>query len=228
VGSILKIVPVDEFDLDYFESAIENVEQFEIDGEVIPSDERIAIDKLAIAALKRGLAALTPAQKKRSRWATHAEVRKAVKAAAASQGFDFEGGPGRSNFWQFSLEKSGDDPNVLTSALLVNGSVDKHDGDTFETFYCTGTDDALCAVAAELSKLAGPQVSFAAEEYSWAEVTQLFVDGAAVTATPPKAARKPVRKPARKAARKPVRKAARKPARKATRKPARKRTTRKR
>ena len=163
MSAILKIVPVREFDLTrpMFVLAMEAVE-FAKDPTRNPylTLETLERSLEGAARVYDATAAIPERARRASRWATHAELRKAIKAVGARTGCD-ECALGRGRrHWQGSISKYGSAPNTLVTSLIVNANVDRD----YETFYCEGDNDLLHALADELAAVAGPQVAFSEDE----------------------------------------------------------------
>jgi hypothetical protein len=182
MGSTTHIVPIDDFDLAWHERAIHHAgrNRFEADGQVFPSDEDHAADKKRIAEIKRKLAKLAAAQRRSSRWPTKTELKKALEQVSKSSGAELWFGPYRGPWQQGSVSTYNEDRSMITSSLTVNTC---NDG----TYYCEADADMLHVFARAVARVAGPQITFLAEDYSPADYTALILSDLPATKTKTKA-----------------------------------------
>jgi hypothetical protein len=204
MGSIMKVVPVAEFDLDWHESAIRSSgeRRFEDDeGNVFPSDKEHAADVAAILEVKRGLDALTGSQRRASRWPTRAELRAVLERVAKHVGGELWFGPNTGPWRQGSVSVyAADDPDLITSDITVSLS-----GSRDREYSCSADAAMLRAFAREVANVAGHQVTFLAEDYSPADFTALVPPAMSHQTPKPKPRRRSARTRPRTASAKPAR-----------------------
>jgi hypothetical protein len=167
----MHVVPISDFDLAWHERAIRHSgkDRFEDDdGEVFPSDESHAANKKRIAEVKRGLAKLTAAQRRSSRWPSKIELKKALEYVRETVHGELSFGPNTGPWRQGSVEVYNDDRSMITGSVRVNTSSDG-------TYYCEAHADMLHVFANAVARFAGPQVTFLGDDYSPAEFTSLIV-----------------------------------------------------
>jgi hypothetical protein len=190
MGSLMYIVPVGDFDLAWHESAIRYVakNRVELEGQIYPSDDDHAADTAQIRLVKKGLAALTPAQRKASRWPTPRELQKQIRALGEARGYKVWFGPYSGAWQQGSLTAYGKKDREIIGDLSVDLSRERG------TYYCQADEDMLREFAQAVANVAGPQVTFLGEDYSPADFTALFLPAAAPEKTTKKSTKKPTKK----------------------------------
>jgi hypothetical protein len=176
----MHVVPIEDFDLGWHERAIQRAgnNRFEVDGQVFPSDADHAADKQRIAQVKRGLAALTPAQRRSSRWPTRAELKRILEKLSQQHSYELRFGPYTGPWQQGSLSAYNGDRSVITSSITVNTSSEG-------TYYCEAHADILRVFAEAVAQVAGPQVTYLGEDYSRAEFTALYAPASPATKARP-------------------------------------------
>jgi hypothetical protein len=122
----------------------------------------------AVESIARGLDALTPEQRKASKWPSPDQLRKAVRATGERLGLEVWDGGGRSTF-DMSLSRYKDRAKTELATTLTVYLYARN------AYYCSGDAEILGALAAEVATVAGPQVTFAAEDGCWEPVTRLHV-----------------------------------------------------
>jgi hypothetical protein len=144
------IVPIEDVDLDSLRALAEHA-----------SGDAVA----AVEAIRHGIEKLTPAQRKASKFPSPDQLRAAVRATGKAHSFDVWDGGGKTAFDMSITSKK---KKSLTVCLYARRS-----------YYCTGHEALLGLLAAEVAKLAGPQVTFAAEDELHVDITKLYVAGPA-------------------------------------------------
>ncbi|MBK9033128.1 MAG: hypothetical protein IPL61_17970 [Myxococcales bacterium] len=173
MGVTSHIVPVHDFDADAHAEAIR---------EYGADDKDHRADLARIAEVKRGLARLTAAQRRSSRWPTRAELKQTMAQLGRDGGYAFSLAPHRGPWTEGSLIKTKPGRREVIASMLHVHTL--RDG----TYHCAGEPDILHRFARAISLVAGPQVTFLGHDYSPAVYTALFVAEAASAPSPePKA-----------------------------------------
>lgn len=102
-----------------------------------------------------GVAARTP---------TASELRAAVQAMSAA-GYSLVEQHHEAQMWESRLHLWDAEGNVV-SHLTVDARLTHEEGDELASYYCFGTCDAQRLLSLEIARLAGPQITLAADGFS--------------------------------------------------------------
>ena len=153
--AIHKIIPVKEYDLaGSLVILAKRIVSFAKDPEEAAHLDLDFLEQCVTvgARVQQEIAELTETARRGSRWATHAELPKAIRATGARMKCDEITITGTSG----ALLTHGKRKHTVKWALGVHALVE----DDRETFYCEGDAELVHALADELARVAGPQMAF--------------------------------------------------------------------